>query len=107
MSGLFPLEYVDRLSEELGLGFLETPLGLACAGLLCVLYLVCLPLLYRLKRIGRPLFVVYCIGGIVLFYFSGPSVLSPFQYVLDGVGWAIDGALLVFMYFSQIKDRFV
>ena len=43
---------------------------------------------------------------IVLTLLSPQSAMDPWLYVIDGLGWANSGAILILLYFSPIKKEF-
>tara|TARA_B100000446_G_scaffold166289_1_gene169356 strand:- start:883 stop:1002 length:120 start_codon:yes stop_codon:yes gene_type:complete len=36
----------------------------------------------------------------------GTYAYEPFTYIIEGLGWAASGAILVFLYFTPIKKEF-
>tara|TARA_B100001105_G_C22173872_1_gene349694 strand:+ start:222 stop:614 length:393 start_codon:yes stop_codon:yes gene_type:complete len=74
--------------------------------ILLIVYLVNLYLLYKFKPIGKQLYLFVIIFMLILSLLSGTNAASPIQYVLDGLGWANSGAILVLLYFSPIKKEF-
>ena len=71
-----------------------------------VLYLVNLYLLYKFKNIGKQMYLFLFILGSILVLLMGIGAYDPIFYLLDGVGWATSGAILVFLYFTPIKKEF-
>ena len=66
-----------------------------------LLYLVNLYLLYTFNNIGKQMYLFLFILGSVLVLLMGIGAYDPIFYLLDGLGWAISGAILVFLYFTQ------
>ena len=71
-----------------------------------VLYLVNLYLLYKFKNIGKQMYLFLFILGSILVLLLGIGAYDPIFYLLDGLGWATSGAILVFLYFTPIKKEF-
>ena len=71
-----------------------------------VLYLVNLYLLYKFKNIGKQMYLFLFILGSTLVLLMGIGAYDPIFYLLDGLGWANSGAILVFLYFTPIKKEF-
>ena len=69
-------------------------------------YLVNLYLLYKFKNIGKQMYLFLFILGSVLMLLMGINASDPIFYLLDGLGWACSGAILVFLYFTPIKKEF-
>ena len=75
-------------------------------GILMLIYLINLFLLYKFKSIGKQMYLILTILLIVLTLLSPQSAMDPWLYVIDGLGWATSGAILVLLYFSPIKKEF-
>ena len=75
-------------------------------GVLQLIYLINLFLLYKFKSIGKQMYLILTILLIVLTLLSPQSAMDPWLYVIDGLGWATSGAILVLLYFSPIKKEF-
>ena len=71
-----------------------------------IIYLVSLYLLYKFKPVGKQIYLFVFILGAILSLLTGTNAYGPIQYVLDGLGWANTGAILVLLYFSPIKKEF-
>ena len=71
-----------------------------------LIYLINLFLLYKFKRIGKQIYLVLFIVFGILSLIAPPNAVDSFLYVIDGFGWAISGAILVFLYFTPIKKEF-
>ena len=72
-----------------------------------IVYLINLILLYKFVSFGKVLYLILFILGIVLPLTTGPVISSSFTYTLEWIGGASSGAILVLLYFSPIKDKFV
>ena len=75
-------------------------------GIGILIYLINLFLLYKFKSIGKQIYLILFIVFMVLILLSPPSAMDPLLYVLDGLGMANSGAILVFLYFTPIKKEF-
>ena len=75
-------------------------------GIGSLIYLINLFLLYKFKSIGKQIYLILFIVFMVLILLSPPSAMDPLLYVLDGLGMANSGAILVFLYFTPIKKEF-
>jgi len=71
-----------------------------------LIYIINLFLLYKFKRIGKQIFLVLFIVFVILNLILPPHAADSLLYVLDGLGWANSGAILVFLYFTPIKKEF-
>ena len=100
------------LNEELYLISynLPSPILDIYAGFLFIIFLVialtALYLLFNFKKIGRNIFLFLIIFGILFGLFMGPSISDPIDYLLEYLFAFADGAILVFIYFSPLKDKF-
>ena len=65
--------------------------------LVCILVLV---------LIGKPMYLVLLLVMALGSLLGGPIVYEPSDYLIDGLGWATSGAILVFLYFTPIKKEF-
>ena len=75
-------------------------------GIGLLIYLINLFLLYKFKSIGKQIYLILFIVFMALILLSPPSAMDPLLYVLDGLGMANSGAILVFLYFTPIKKEF-
>jgi len=71
-----------------------------------IAYFVSCYLLYNFKKFGRQLFLIVFILGYLISLLSGPVAFDQLTYVLDSLGTAINGALLVMLYFTPISKKF-
>ena len=46
------------------------------------------------------------IASIILALFGGPIASDPVFYIIDGLGMAVNGALLVMLYYTPISKKF-
>ena len=75
-------------------------------GIGLLIYLINLFLLYKFKSIGKQIYFILFIVLLVLSLLSPPNAMDSWLYVLDGLGMANSGAILVLLYFSPIKNEF-
>jgi hypothetical protein len=71
-----------------------------------IAYFVSCYLLYNFKKFGRQLFLIVFILGYLISLLSGPIAFDQLTYVLDSLGTAVNGALLVILYFTPISKKF-
>ena len=74
--------------------------------IILVLFLVNLYLLYKFKRIGKQMYLFLFIFASIFSLLMGTNAYDPIFYLIDGLGWACSGAILVFLYFTPIKKEF-
>jgi len=100
------------LNEELYLISYNLPLPISdiYAGALFVIFLIAfftaLYFLFNFKKIGRNIFLFLIIFGTLVGLFMGPSIADSIDYLLEYLLAVNDGAILVFIYFSPLKDKF-
>ena len=103
ISAFFESEIVIAFNE--GISQSNDMLGVIALVFL-VLYLVNLYLLYKFKNIGKQMYLFLFILGSIFVLLMGIGAYDPIFYLLDGLGWANSGAILVFLYFTPIKKEF-
>ncbi|SVC45613.1 uncharacterized protein METZ01_LOCUS298467 [marine metagenome] len=74
--------------------------------ILLITFLINLFFLYEFKKIGKPMFLFLFIIQFFISPFMGTYAYEPFTYIIEGLGWAASGAILVFLYFTPIKKEF-
>ena len=79
---------------------------LIIGGILYLIYLINLFLLYRFISIGKQMYLIVFVLGIILSLIAGVSAVDSWLYVIDRLGWSVSGAILVLLYFSPIKKEF-
>jgi len=67
---------------------------------------VSLYLLYTFKKPGKQMFLYVFLASIVLTLFGGPVASDPIFYIIDSLGMAVSGALLVMLYCTPISKKF-
>ena len=75
-------------------------------GILMLIYLINLFLLYKFKSIGKQIYIILFIVLLVLSLLLPPNAMDSWLYVIDGLGWTTEGAILILLYFSPIKKEF-
>ena len=75
-------------------------------GILMLIYLINLFLLYRFISIGKQMYLIVFVLGIILSLIAGVSAVDSWLYVIDRLGWSVSGAILVLLYFSPINKEF-
>jgi len=79
---------------------------LIIGGILYLVYLINLFLLYKFKSIGKQIYLILFIVLVILNLILPPHATDSWLYVLDGLGWTTEGAILILLYFSPIKKEF-
>ena len=72
-----------------------------------LIYFTNLILLYRFVYFAKTLFLILVVLGILLNLVSGPTVSGALAFTLELLDGVIQGAILVFLYFTPIKDKFI
>tara|TARA_B100001989_G_C24156526_1_gene277539 strand:+ start:76 stop:468 length:393 start_codon:yes stop_codon:yes gene_type:complete len=106
ISAFFESEMVIAFNEGISQSNNTNDMLVVIALVFLVLYLVNLYLLYKFKNIGKQMYLFLFILGSILVLLMGISAYDPIFYLLDGLGWANSGAILVFLYFTPIKKEF-
>tara|TARA_Y100000031_G_C7977542_1_gene273261 strand:+ start:145 stop:555 length:411 start_codon:yes stop_codon:yes gene_type:complete len=73
---------------------------------LIILWLVSLFLLYRFKPFGKKLFIYTFVITLIVGFFDGDFASSAITTNLSFLAANIEGAIIVFLYFSPIKKKF-
>ena len=71
-----------------------------------LVYIVNLYFLYNFKEVGKKIFLFLFISNLILSMFFGSSAVDPVAYVLEGLSWSANAAILVFLYFTPISKHF-
>ena len=69
-------------------------------------FIVNMYLLYTFKKPGKQMYLYILIAIIILSLFGGPIAFDPIFYIIDGLGMAVNGALLVILYYTPISKKF-
>ena len=106
ISAFFETEIVIAFNESMSQSNNMNDMLGVIALVFLLLYLVNLYLLYKFKNIGKQMYLFLFILGSIFVLLMGISAYDPILYLLDGLGWANSGAILVFLYFTPIKKEF-
>lgn len=71
-----------------------------------VSYLISVYLIYNFKTFGKNLYFGNFILVNALNLFLGPVAMDEWIYILDNASAALQGAILVLLFFSPIKKKF-
>ena len=103
-------EEVSTISDQLSFGIFDSEtgalLGFGFFVIMIILYLISLFLLYRFMSFGKPLFTFVIIAILLVSIFSGPTISTALGDAIDWIQSLIEGAILTFLYFTPIKDKF-
>jgi len=110
ISAFYQSDEVSQISDNLSGGILFNDELLIVGGIIYLIYLVAslvsLYLIYKLKPSGRKLYTICFVAGLIITLMSGPIIMGPLLTALIDLNVAIDGAILVFLYFTPIKNNF-
>ena len=110
ISAFYQSDEVSQISDNLSGGILFNDELLIVGGIIYLIYLVALLvslyLIYKLKPSGRKLYTICFVAGLIITLMSGPIIMGPLLTALIDLNVAIDGAILVFLYFTPIKNNF-
>ena len=106
ISAFFESELVIAFNESISQSNNMNDMRIVIALVFFLLYLVNLYLLYKFKNIGKQMYLFLFILGSILLLLMGIGAYDPIILLLDGLGWANSGAILVFLYFTPIKKEF-
>ena len=88
------------------MGELGLLLGLLIEVIISVFYFISLYLLYKFKPFGKKLFVYVFIISTIIAFFTGALASNAFVLNLAILLAALDGAIIAFLYFTPIKEKF-
>ena len=71
-----------------------------------IAYIINLYFLYTFKKIGKQMYLILFIIGVIIILISGSFASNVLTMLLDYLGCTITGAILVFLYFTPIKKEF-
>ena len=77
--------------------------------ILLVVYIVNLYFLYKLKPIGKTLYIPVCLISVVLIFAIPDSYLTysnRFEYVFEVVGATTSGLIIGLLYWSEVSKKF-
>tara|TARA_B100001057_G_C22788782_1_gene926716 strand:- start:1146 stop:1538 length:393 start_codon:yes stop_codon:yes gene_type:complete len=106
ISAFFSSEIVIAFNESISQSNNMNDMLGVIALVFLLLYILNLYLLYKFKNIGKQMYLFLFILGSIFVLLMGIGAYDPIFYLLDGLGWASSGAILVFLYFTPIKKEF-
>ena len=110
ISAFYMSDEVSQISSNLSGGILFNDDLLIVGGIIYLIYLVALLvslyLIYKLKPSGRKLYTICFVANLIITLMSGPIIMGALLTVLVSLDMAIDGAILVFLYLTPIKNNF-
>ena len=106
ISAFFSSEIVIAFNESISQSNNMNDMLGVIALVFLLLYILNLYLLYKFKNIGKQMYLFLFILGSIFVLLMGIGAYDPIFYLLDGLGWANSGAILVFLYFTPIKKEF-
>lgn len=111
--GMYPpenLENINQMLEQNNWFHSDDSSATAFLILLLIAFLVyfySLYGLYKFKKISRNLYLYTCIFFTIAIIFMGDYAYSGFEFFLYDIGVMINGALVVFIYFTDLKKKFI
>lgn len=63
-------------------------------------------LLYNFKKNGKKIYIITFVILILMGFLTGPLAADPLTYVIEGLSATLNGALIVFLYFTPISKKF-
>ena len=88
------------------MGDLGLLLGFLIEVIISVFYFISLYLLYKFKPFGKKLFVYVFIISTIIGFFTGALAFNAFVFNLSLLILALEGAIIAFLYFTPIKEKF-
>ena len=68
--------------------------------------LISLFFLYTFKPFGKKLFMISFIFIMFIILLVGGGIFSGPMYILDSIGFLLEGIIICFLYFTPIKEKF-
>ncbi len=108
ISSMYQSQEINNIYKDLNDGILSNYENFTriVSIILFFLYLLTLNLLYRFIHFGKSLYLFLTISALLLNYFNGSAIYTPFSGFLDQIGGIISGAILILLYFSPIRNNF-
>ena len=96
-------ESVNSADEDLSFSLIEI-----VSLIIGFIYFISLFMLFKLKPIGKKLFVSTLVLGIVIILFEAVdySYYTPVISALENLLCVVDGVILATLYFTSIKEKF-
>ena len=110
--GMYPPENLKKINEMLEQNnWFHSDESSATAFLILLLiaflvYFYSLYGLYKFKKISRNLYLYTLVFFTIAIIFMGDYAYSGFEFFLYDIGVMINGALVVFIYFTDLKKKF-
>jgi len=110
--GMYPpenLENINQMLEQNNWFHSDDSSATAFLILLLIAFLVyfySLYGLYKFKKISRNLYLYTLVFFTIAIIFMGDYAYSGFEFFLYDIGVMINGALVVFIYFTDLKKKF-
>lgn len=98
-----PVEYTDFMAQTLVVISEETFGSIALIFL--IVYIASIFFCYKLKSLGKTLYLLSIIVGTILGLFSDVAY-TGLIYTVENVGIMLSGTIIYLMYFSDIKNKF-
>jgi hypothetical protein len=102
---------VNQINETISSGIIdnEGSIGLLF-GIIVVVYLIAyfvsLYFVYSFKKLGRKLYTITFVVGLVITLLSGPIVMGPISAFIHEIAVTFNGAILVFIFFTPLQKKF-
>ena len=104
----FETEIYSLEDEDLSLTFSESILLLWATG-----YITSISLLYKFRPIGKKLYVIILILGLVMallqnedFFIVEYTLFTPFIYAVESLIFMVDGIILASLFLTTLKEKF-
>ena len=102
---------VNEINETISSGILDNNVFIDLFYvILTVVYLigyyVSLYFVYNFKKVGRKLYVITCVVGLVLSLLSGPIAAGSISLFFNTIVTAFNGAIIVFLFFTSVAKKF-
>ena len=111
VSIFFEPDDIAAISDQLSFGFFEAEgretLAIIATLTLFISYFISLLFLYLFINVGKYLYSFYFVFNLLFILISGPVILTSYDSALDSLNLATEGAILILLYCSPIKDKFI
>ena len=104
----FETEIYPLVDEDLSFTFLDSILLLWAIG-----YITSISLLYKFKPIGKKLYVIILILGLIMtllqnedFFIVEYTSFTPFIYAVQSLIFMVDGIILASLFLTTLKEKF-
>ena len=71
-----------------------------------ILNLISYYLMYKFKKSGKKMFVYSFTALLIVLSLTYGGFSTGLSDIFGGIGWALSGIILAFLYFTPIKDKF-